>query len=741
MEKNKILTIGFILLSFCLVGVFLMIALGKKQAEFFLQEEPQIQDLTLSFNPNRTEFFSGHPDKIQLTIKGHEGNKISAFDLTIAAEGEIDIIEVSEPKTNLAESVFKKIDFSQKNSLKRIRLVYLSEEVLPERLPDSISFELAVINKNGGLAGLKIDNKLSQPEFVGPKKGQAEETAYTVALNDSLYNFIKPSLSNLSERPFRGDRESAVFYVANSGNDDSNNCLNSAAPCQTVQHAVNQTSPGDEVRVAAGTYNTLNDLDNSCQLVYLDKNIVLAGGYSTSNWATPDYKNNETVLTASFENGCRILKVRNASPVIQGFKITQGNCVGTYCGYGGGVYLETSNAQLINNVIINNKACSHGGGLSSWQGSPLLKNNVIIDNQLTCTYGSTGTGAYIYGGTAQFLYTTLRNNTGGNDAGIQMEGESGDYLAVENSIICDHTTGVDAQNTEALVSIDGILWYGNDSNHFGNVFVTHEQTANPRFSSDGYHLTQGSPAVNVINWSSTACSFDLDNDSRPSPEGGKNDLGADEFYFSNNHPPNMPSNPTPSDGSNNISLYQILSWQCSDPDSDPLTYDVYFGTASMPPKAVSDLTEASYDPDLEENTTYYWRIVAKDSEDSTASFIWNFTTGSGGTPPTSPSPSPSPSLPPPSPSSKPPAPACTDSDGGINLQVPGSCNSHDNNGRGIFIFDSCYNGFTIKEAYCDNNTCLSSNYACPEGTCCGKDGAFGSASCQTKYCPSSPIRY
>jgi len=95
-----------------------------------------------------------------------------------------------------------------------------------------------------------------------------------------------------------------------------------------------------------------------------------------------------------------------------------------------------------------------------------------------------------------------------------------------------------------------------------------------------------------------------------------------------NNPPDQPSNPNPSDGETNVSIHPILSWSCSDPDGDPLTYDIYFGTSSDPPLVESNHVGRSYEPgDLEYDTTYYWRIVARDSKGAESiGPVWSFTT-------------------------------------------------------------------------------------------------------------------
>ena len=95
-----------------------------------------------------------------------------------------------------------------------------------------------------------------------------------------------------------------------------------------------------------------------------------------------------------------------------------------------------------------------------------------------------------------------------------------------------------------------------------------------------------------------------------------------------NNPPYQPSNPNPENGAINVSLDADLSWSGGDPDGDPVTYDVYFGTDSTPPKVSDNQSDTTYDPGiLDKNITYYWHIIAWDDQNaSSEGDIWNFTT-------------------------------------------------------------------------------------------------------------------
>jgi hypothetical protein len=96
-----------------------------------------------------------------------------------------------------------------------------------------------------------------------------------------------------------------------------------------------------------------------------------------------------------------------------------------------------------------------------------------------------------------------------------------------------------------------------------------------------------------------------------------------------NQPPNIPSNPIPSNTATDIDIETSLSWTGGDPDpEDIVTYDIYFGTTISPPKVISNQSTTIYNPGKLINiTVYYWRIIAYDNNGATTSGpLWSFTT-------------------------------------------------------------------------------------------------------------------
>ncbi len=76
-----------------------------------------------------------------------------------------------------------------------------------------------------------------------------------------------------------------------------------------------------------------------------------------------------------------------------------------------------------------------------------------------------------------------------------------------------------------------------------------------------------------------------------------------------------------------VSTSVTLNWGAA---SGATSYAVYFGTTNPPPSA-GNTSNLSYTPaTLSPSTTYFWSITAINSQGSTPSAIWNFTTAAAG---------------------------------------------------------------------------------------------------------------
>jgi transposase-like protein len=89
--------------------------------------------------------------------------------------------------------------------------------------------------------------------------------------------------------------------------------------------------------------------------------------------------------------------------------------------------------------------------------------------------------------------------------------------------------------------------------------------------------------------------------------------------------PAKASNPSPSSGATGVSTTATLTWASA---SGAASYDIYFGT-TLPTSPTTSTTGTSYTPlGLSPNTTYRWRIDAKNTAGTTSGDPWTFTTAS-----------------------------------------------------------------------------------------------------------------
>ena len=206
-------------------------------------------------------------------------------------------------------------------------------------------------------------------------------------------------------------------YVTTEGNDGGGTspCTSSSVPCRTVQQAVNAATDSDEIRVATGVYTGVQAHIGVTQVVYINKTVILRGGYTTTNWTTSYPLTQPTTLDAGGQ-GRVVYITGDISPTLDGFIIAHGNATGLRAncpnsdadGCGGGIFILDAHPSIVNNTITNNIAAvttigyptgttGYGGGLYMNGGvRAVISSNLIISNVASMAYCGAGGGIYLY---------------------------------------------------------------------------------------------------------------------------------------------------------------------------------------------------------------------------------------------------------------------------------------------------------------------------------------------------------
>jgi fibronectin-binding autotransporter adhesin len=356
------------------------------------------------------------------------------------------------------------------------------------------------------------------------------------------------------------------------GSDSGNNCTDMHNPCATIQHAVNEAAPNDEVRVAAGSY---------VGTVTLNKNLMLRGGFTTTNWVTPDPEQNISIIDA--QGAGRVINVTDFTlATISGLKLTGGNAAdsagvrnsGTLTlencyiynnyasGIGGGVVNRASATLTLrhNKIYSNTAEISDGGGVYIYSGNVLLEGNEIFGNTASTSNGSGG-GINVVDGNVALRSNLIYSNTarwgGGiliNAGSVNIENSTfflnhannegggiyawGGVTAITNTLIVSNTAtaGGGVYSNTAGLSIAYTDFYGNAANHIEDpsgpinpaTFGVENYIRDPQFADApnfDLHISASSPARD----SGTASGATIDFEGNGRPYGFAMDRGADEY--------------------------------------------------------------------------------------------------------------------------------------------------------------------------------------------------------------------
>jgi parallel beta-helix repeat protein len=332
-----------------------------------------------------------------------------------------------------------------------------------------------------------------------------------------------------------------TIYVDDDGPADFNN----------IQAAIDAVLDRDTVLVAPGEYVVYE------AVTYRGKNITLKSGAGPE---TTIIRAQGSDYVITFING------ENQDAILQGFTITGANRFGIWCSSASpvikeniitrnrsGMYLGSTTALIIRNIIFDNAGEDFGGGIACDVGTPEITQNVIYSNRAT----RSGGGICCYDGSTAIIKNNLIYDNEATDSGIG----GGFYTEMEdlpvfvgNTVVgnrAERGGGVRIANKGIIKNC--IIWGNVASSQDNDIYIQVVESPNilycdisdspfcgqngnicedPMFvdpENNDYHLRPDSPCIDAGDPNFVPVLGETDIDVEPRVMGIRVDIGADEF--------------------------------------------------------------------------------------------------------------------------------------------------------------------------------------------------------------------
>ena len=197
-------------------------------------------------------------------------------------------------------------------------------------------------------------------------------------------------------------------------------CLSGGCDYTSVQAAVDATTGGEIIKVAAGNYTGIHYRAGVTQVVYISQSLTIQGGYTTTDWLTSYPLTRPTTLDAEGQGRVIYLTGSGISVTLEGLRLTRGDASGMGGGpawaedVGGGVYVTDNAILTLRNSEVYSNAAYTGGGVYVNQSD----NATLADNRIYSNTANWGGGVNIYRGesvslTDNDIYGNLVTHSGG----------------------------------------------------------------------------------------------------------------------------------------------------------------------------------------------------------------------------------------------------------------------------------------------------------------------------------------
>jgi hypothetical protein len=324
------------------------------------------------------------------------------------------------------------------------------------------------------------------------------------------------------------ESQASVYYVKTTGS-NSNNGTTWALAKADVQAAINASSAGDEIWIAAGTYKpTLDPSSGTASgntrdyaFYLLGKDIGIYGGFAGTETARSqrNIATNPVILSGDIgtandnTDNCYHVFVTSvylsSAAILDGFSVQNGNANGSgslripasggelfYRYMGGGINNGLFTRPTLSNLTISSNDATQGGGIyiqNNNSGAPTLTNVTISGNT-----AGTGAGLFNYKAPPTITNVTISGNTGSGMYNIQAS-------PTLNNVIISDNSGRGIDNNQSSPALTNVTISGNTATNGGGIYnyyysspvlVNVTITANTATNGGGmYNTTTSSPTI------------------------------------------------------------------------------------------------------------------------------------------------------------------------------------------------------------------------------------------------------
>jgi hypothetical protein len=239
-------------------------------------------------------------------------------------------------------------------------------------------------------------------------------------------------------------------------------------PCYgSIQEAIDDAAPGDEIDVAEGAYSGVHTIQvagiDYVQVVLVDKPLRLLGGFA-SDWSARDPQTYGSLIDPDRSGrGITVLGEAGAAVEISGFTIVHGDytalgnppevanqaCGRTGGDCGGGLFarsvrLRLTDSFIVDNVASRNSTFSDGGGAYLWNLAPgsVISNSLFYGNSAGAESGGGGGACILYGSDLTVDGCTFsQNSAGGHGGALSILQPAGPITVSRSSMLGNNSVG------------------------------------------------------------------------------------------------------------------------------------------------------------------------------------------------------------------------------------------------------------------------------------------------------------